>query len=133
QSLNIANGLTPDRVKKQHEEIDRVNAKLKGIRILKGAEVDILEDGSLDYSDKVLESFEYVVISVHTIFGMPEDEMTRRICTALKHPRVTILRHATGRLLLPREGYKVTLDKVLDTAAEHGKMIEINAQPMRLD
>lgn len=133
QSLNIANGLTPDRVKKQHEEIDRLNAKLKGIRILKGAEVDILEDGGLDYSDKVLESFEYVVISVHTLFAMPEEVMTRRICTALKHPQVTMLGHATGRLLLRREGYKVNLDRVLDAAAEHGKMIEINAQPMRLD
>jgi DNA polymerase (family 10) len=133
QSLNIANGLTPDRLKKQHEEIDRLNAKLKGIRILKGAEVDILEDGSLDYSDKVLESFEYVVISVHTLFAMPEAEMTQRICNALKHPLVTMLGHATGRLLLRRDGYKVNLDKVLDVAAEHGKMIEINAQPLRLD
>jgi DNA polymerase (family 10) len=133
QSLNIANGLTPDRVKKQHDEIDRLNAKLKGARVLKGAEVDILEDGSLDYSDKVLESFEYVVVSVHTLFAMPEDLMTRRICAALKHPLVTMLGHATGRLLLRREGYKVNLDKVLDCAAEYGKMVEINAQPSRLD
>jgi DNA polymerase (family 10) len=133
QSLTIANGLSPTRVKQQHEEIDALNKKLKGVRILKGAEVDILDDGSLDYDDKTLESFDYVVASVHTLFAMPEEQMTQRIIVAVKHPLVTMLGHATGRLLLRRDGYKVNLDKVLEACAEAGTMVEINAQPLRLD
>jgi DNA polymerase (family X) len=132
-SLTIANGLSSERVRQQHAEIDGLNKKLKGIRIFKGAEVDILEDGSLDYDNKVLESFEYVVASVHTLFGMPEEQMTQRIVRAVKHPLVTMLGHATGRLLLRRDGYKVNLDKVLEACAGAGTMIEINAQPLRLD
>jgi DNA polymerase (family X) len=133
KSLSIANGLTPDRVKRQWEEIDILNDKLKGITILKGSEVDILLDGSLDYSDELLEGFDYVVASVHTHFRLKQEEQTERICKALAHPAVTMLGHATGRLLLRRDAYEVDLEKVIQTAAEHGKMIEINAQPDRLD
>lgn len=133
QSLKVARGLSPATVKKQHKEIDALNAKLDGIRIIKGIECDILEDGTLDYPDEVLKSFEYVVVSVHTLFGMSSEDMTRRVCKALAHPATTILGHATGRLLLRREGYKIDLDAVLKVAAEQGKMIEINAQPLRLD
>jgi DNA polymerase (family X) len=133
QSLTIARGLPPGAVKKQWAEIDKVNAKLSGVRILKGSEVDILEDGSLDYDDDLLAGFDYIVASVHSLFNMPEDIMTKRVCKALSHPAVTMLGHATGRLLLRREGYKINLDEVLKTAAKHGKMIEINAQPSRLD
>ena len=133
QSLTIARGLSPATVRKQWEEIDRLNRRLDGITILKGSEVDILEDGSLDYDDELLAGFDYVVGSVHTLFGMPEEKMTERICKALAHPALTMLGHSTGRLLLRREGYKVNLEKVLQAAARHGKMIEINAQPMRLD
>ncbi|MBM3979856.1 MAG: DNA polymerase/3'-5' exonuclease PolX [Planctomycetes bacterium] len=133
QSLTIARGMPVNIVRKQWAEIDRVNAKLSGVRILKGIEVDILEDGSLDYSDELLAGFEYVVVSVHSLFNMPEEDMTRRVCKALAHPATTMLGHATGRLLLRREGYKINLDEVLKVAAKHGKMIEINAQPSRLD
>lgn len=133
QSLSIANGLSPTRVKKQWAEIDELNKKLKGITILKGSEVDILEDGSLDFDDDLLAGFDYVVASVHTLFGLDEEKQTARVCKALSHPAVTMLGHATGRLLLRRDGYKIDLDKVLDAAAKHGKMIEINAQPDRLD
>jgi DNA polymerase (family 10) len=133
QSLTIARGLPPGAVRKQWAEIDRVNAKLTGVRILKGSEVDILEDGSLDFDDELLAGFDYVVVSVHSRFNMPEAEMTARVCKALSHPRATMLGHATGRLLLRREGYKINLDEVLKCAAKHGKMIEINAQPTRLD
>jgi DNA polymerase (family 10) len=133
QSLTIARGLPPGAVRKQWAEIDRVNAKLEGVRILKGTEVDILEDGSLDYDDDLLAGFDYVVASVHSLFNMPADVMTARVCKALSHPLVTMLGHATGRLLLRREGYKINLDEVLKVAAKHGKMIEINAQPSRLD
>jgi DNA polymerase (family 10) len=133
QSLTIANGLSPARVAAQQKEIERLNKKLKGIRILKGIEVDILEDGRLDFEDSVLETFDYVVASVHTLFNQPIDEMTKRIVRAVMHPNVTMLGHATGRLLLKREGYKVDLDRVLAAAAVAGTMIEINAQPLRLD
>ena len=133
QSLKVARGMSAAAVKKQHEEIDALNERLTGIRLFKGVECDILEDGSLDYPDEVLKSFEYVVVSVHTLFGMSSDDMTRRVCRALAHPATTMLGHATGRLLLRREGYKIDLDQVLRCAAQHGKMIEINAQPMRLD
>jgi DNA polymerase (family 10) len=133
QSLTIANGLNPDRVRKQWAEIDALNEKLKGIQILKGTECDILQDGSLDYKDSLLAGFDYVVASVHTHFHLPEAEQTERICRALQNPHVTMLGHATGRLLLRRDGYKVDLERVIRTAAEHGKMIEINAQPDRLD
>jgi DNA polymerase (family 10) len=133
QSLKVARGLSPEAVRQQHREIDALNDNLDGIRILKGIECDILEDGSLDFDDELLESFDYVVVSIHTHFQMPRDEMTVRICKALAHPRATMLGHATGRLLLRREGYQVDIDEVLKCAARHGKMIEINAQPHRLD
>ena len=133
QSLKMAGGLSPERVREQWAEIDVLNKKLKGIRILKGIESDILLDGSLDYDDEFLKGFDYVVASVHTHFNLPEGEQTARVCKALRHPATTMLGHATGRLLLRRPGYKIDLDEVLRTAAEHGKFIEINAQPTRLD
>ena len=133
QSLKIARGMSPEAVRLQHAEIDKLNAKGAGAHIIKGVESDILEDGALDYDDEVLKSFDYVVASVHTHFGMTIEEMTARICKALAHPATTMLGHATGRLLLRREGYKVDLDEVLKAAAKHGKMIEINAHPLRLD
>jgi DNA polymerase (family 10) len=133
QSLKFANGLSPQRVKQQHKEIDALNDRLKGIRLFKGIESDILEDGKLDYTDKVLDSFDYVVASVHSHFNQPAEVMTARIIKAISHPRATMLGHATGRLLLKRDGYKVDLDAVLKAAAQHGTLIEINANPMRLD
>jgi DNA polymerase (family 10) len=133
QSLKLANGLTPERVKQQHAEIDALNAKTKGMRILKGTECDILPDGRLDFSDDVLDSFDYVVASVHTNFNQTEEEMTARIIRAVSHPKVTILGHATGRLLLRRDAYHVNLEAVLKAAAEHDTLVEINAHPQRLD
>lgn len=133
QSLTVAHGLSPDAVRQQWAEIDRLNNQLDGFRILKGTEVDILEDGSLDYPDELLAGFDYVVASVHTRFHMSREEMTARVCKALAHPAVTMLGHPTGRLLLRRDAYQIDLDAVLRTAAQHGKMIEINAQPLRLD
>jgi DNA polymerase (family 10) len=133
QSLTVANGLTPKRVRDQQKEIDAFNTKHKGFRLFKGTEVDILADGSLDFDDKVLESFDYVVASVHSFFNQPQEEMTARIIKAISHPNVTMLGHATGRLLLRRDAYKVDLDAVLQAAAKAGTMIEINANPYRLD
>ena len=133
QSLKVARGMSPERVRQQWQEIDAIQSRLPGIRILKGVEVDILEDGSLDYDDELLFQFDYVVASVHSHFNQTIEVMTRRICTAIAHPAVTMLGHATGRLLLQREAYRVDLDQVLSTAARHGTMIEINAHPVRLD
>jgi DNA polymerase (family 10) len=133
QSLTVANGLSPDRVRRQHAEIDELNSRLHGIRLLKGTECDILADGSLDFDDALLETFDYVVASVHSHFGQSEEEITARIVRAVSHPRVTMLGHATGRLLLKREGYKVNVEAVLQAAARHGTLVEINAHPQRLD
>jgi DNA polymerase (family 10) len=133
QSLTVANGLTPARVREQHAAIDALSRQVKGIKLFKGIECDILADGNLDYDDDVLASFDYVVASVHSHFNQPQDEMTSRMCRALRHPSVTMLGHPTGRLLLRREGYPVDLEAVLQEAAKHHKMIEINAHPMRLD
>jgi DNA polymerase (family 10) len=133
QSLTVASGLTPQRVRHQQAEIDRVNARLPGIKLFKGTECDILADGRLDFDDALLASFDYVVASVHSQFNLSIAEMTARIIRAISHPRVTMLGHATGRLLLRRDSYKVDLEAVLQAAAKHGTLIEINAHPQRLD
>ncbi len=133
QSLTVANGLSPQRVRQQQAEIDSVQARLKGFKLFKGIECDILADGSLDFDDDVLASFDYVVASVHSHFKQPREEMTARILKAIRNPYVTMLGHATGRLLLKREGYQVDLEAVLQTAAQTGTLMEINAHPARLD
>jgi DNA polymerase (family 10) len=133
QSLGVARGLPPDRVREQQKLIDSLNAKMKGFRLFKGTECDILQDGSLDYDEDMLATFDYVVASVHTYFNLSQEEMTARIIKAIEHPRVTMLGHSTGRLLLRRDAYKVDLEAVLQAAAKCGTMIEINANPYRLD
>ncbi len=133
QSLTVARGLSPERVRQQQHEIDALNRGWKDFRLFKGIECDILSDGSLDYDDDLLATFDYVVASVHSYFKQSREEMTARILRAIRHPRVTMLGHATGRLLLHREGYQVDLEAVLRAAAEAGTMVEINAQPQRLD
>jgi DNA polymerase (family 10) len=133
QSLTVANGLSPERVRRQQAEIDALNKRLKGFRVFKGVECDILPDGRLDFDDELLATFDYVVASVHSHFRQTREEMTARIVRAVRHPAVTMLGHATGRLLLRREGYEVDLEAVLRAAAEAGAMVEINAHPSRLD
>jgi DNA polymerase (family 10) len=133
QSLTIANGLSLQRVAEQMAQIDALNKKLKGFKIFKGIEADILPDGRLDYEDDVLASFDYVVASVHSHFHQSREEMTARVIRALRHPCVTMFGHPTGRLLLRREAYQIDLEAVLQAAAESGTMMEINAHPQRLD
>lgn len=133
QVAAYAGGLSPARVKEQHKAIDKLNASLKSFRIFKGTECDILSDGSLDYPDKVLSSFDYVVVSIHSKFKMTEAEGTKRIIKALKNKYVTLLGHPTGRLLLSREGYPVNMIEVINAASDYGKGIEINSHPFRLD
>lgn len=129
-----AGGLEVERLLRQVAAIAALNASGRfKVRVLAGSEVDILRDGSLDYPDDILDRLDVVVASVHAGFTLDEEEQTARIVRALEHPRVHILGHATGRLLLQREPYKVNLAKVVDAAAANGKSIELNAYPRRLD
>jgi len=133
KSAFYANGLGEERIKQQQDEIDQLNAGLNNFRILKGIEVDILADGSLDYDDKVLSTFDFVIASVHSQFRMSKNDMTARIVKAISNPYVTMLGHPTGRLLLGREAYEVDIEKIIETAGKLGKVIEINSSPYRLD
>ncbi len=133
RSAAYAGGMKVEAIAKQHAEIDALNAGLKNFRILKGIECDILPDGKMDYPDKVLARFDFVIGSVHSRFNMPEREMTARICKALANPHVSWIGHPTGRLLLAREGYPVDVEAIVDTAARHGKFAELNAHPLRQD
>lgn len=133
QAASYAGGLERDRVLKQHDEIDELNQQLRGFRVLKGIEADILADGSLDYGDELLDRFDYVIGSVHSRFGMGQTEMTERILRAMRDPRLTIVGHPTGRLLLRREPFAVDLDAIIDMAAEQGIALEFNCDPNRLD
>ncbi|HEU0302729.1 MAG TPA: DNA polymerase/3'-5' exonuclease PolX [Longimicrobium sp.] len=138
QSAAYAGGLPIPKVKRQHAEIDAWNREHGGkgkqrFRLFKGVESDILADGRLDYPDDVLRSFDYVVGSVHSGFALPEKEQTARLIRAVSNPYITMLGHATGRLLLRRTGYAVDVRAVIDAAAEHGVCVEINADPHRLD
>ena len=133
QAAAYAGGLNVDAVKRQWDEIARLNEKLAPFRIFKGIESDILGDGSLDYADDILEQFEYIVVSVHSQFNLDRAKMTARIIRAIEHPCATIVGHLTGRLLLDREGYDVDVDQIIEAAARCGVAIEINAHPARLD
>jgi len=133
KSAYYANGLPEDRIRQQHREIDALNQRLAPFRIFKGIESDILNDGSLDYSDAVLASFDFVVASIHSNLKMDERRATQRLIKAIENPYTTILGHPTGRLLLRREGYPIDHQAVIDACAEHGVVIEINANPWRLD
>ena len=133
QAAAYAGGLSPDDVVRQCDEIDEVNAHLRGIRVLKGIEADILQDGALDYPAAVLDRLDFVIGSIHSRFNMPRDEMTARVLAAMDDPHLTIVGHPTGRLLLSRDPYGLDLDAVIAKAAVAGVAIEINADPHRLD
>lgn len=133
RSAAYAGGLSVESVRKQHEEIDKLNSELDDFRIFKGIESDILTDGSLDYPEEVLKSFDVVIVSVHSSFNMSKSEMTRRIIYALRSPFSHILGHPTGRLLLARPPYDVDIKEIIQAAADYGKVIEINCNPYRLD
>lgn len=128
-----AGGLYAEAIAEQHAEIDAVNAREPGVRVLKGVEVDILEDGSLDYTPEIRTQFDFIIASVHNRFGHERDQMTARILRAMDDPSMAILGHPTGRLLLSRDPYPMDLDAILTKAAQCGIAIEINAHPQRLD
>ncbi|MEP6574331.1 MAG: DNA polymerase/3'-5' exonuclease PolX [Gemmatimonadota bacterium] len=133
QAAAYAGGLKPEDLARQSDEIDAVNAKLKGIRVLKGIEADILADGRVDYDPKVLERLDFVIGSIHSRFSMSEKEMTARMLAAIDNPFLAIIGHPTGRLLLSRDPYPVDMEAVLAKAAARGVAVEINADPHRLD
>ena len=138
QSLVIANGLAPDRVAKQQQEIALLNEQYAQdggtpFRIYSGIESDILTDGSLDYPEEVLASFDFIVASVHVKLSMDQNEATERVLKAVENPYTSILGHPTGRLLLMREGYPLDYDIIFDACAKHKVAIELNANPHRLD
>ena len=133
QSAFYANGLKEDRIREQHAAIDALRTRTSGIAIFKGIEADILVDGAMDYPDDVLARFDFVIGSVHSRFSLPEEEQTARVIRALANPYVTMLGHPTGRLLLSREGYQIDMKRVIDAAKQYGKIVEINANPHRLD
>lgn len=132
-STRIAGGQTEKEFMKELEYIEKLNAKLKGFRILKGVELDILPDGSLDYRDEVLKECEVVIAAVHSNFKMPKDKMTKRIIAALKNKYVNLLSHPTGRLIGKRDPYEVDMEQILKVAADTGTYMELNAHPERLD
>jgi DNA polymerase (family X) len=133
KAASYANGLDEARLREQMKEVDRLNARWKDFRILRGLECDILPDGSLDLDPATLGDLDFVIGSVHSQYQMPEKEMTERVCRALANEHLDFLGHPTGRLLLSREGYKINLDQVLDAARTHRKVVELNAYPNRLD
>jgi DNA polymerase (family X) len=128
-----AQGLSIERVQQQQEEIDRLNKVYQGFKILKGIESDILSDGSLDYPDEILETFDLVVASVHSNLKMNEEKATARLIKAIENPYTTILGHPSGRLLLARKGYPLDYKKIIDACAANNVVIELNAHPYRLD
>ncbi|MGE8299574.1 MAG: helix-hairpin-helix domain-containing protein [Sphingobacterium paramultivorum] len=128
-----ANGLSIERLEQQWNEIATLNEKLAPFKIFRGIESDILGDGSLDYPDEVLAKFDFVVASVHSNLKMDEDKATTRLIKAIENPYTTILGHPTGRLLLSRAGYPLDFKRVIDACAANGVIIEINANPLRLD
>jgi len=133
QYLKVANGLTPERLWKQKEEIQRLNEKYNDITILHGVEMDILPDGALDYEDDVLRSLDFVIGSIHSSFSQDEETIMTRLKNAMRNPYVSMIAHPTGRLIGRRSGYKVNAEELIAVAKETGTILELNANPNRLD
>lgn len=134
KSLGVANGLTPERVRKQRREIEALQRRLGGrLRLLHGTEVEVLADGSLDFADEVLAGFDLVTASVHSSLRQPRAKVTERMLAAIRHPHVDIIGHLTGRMIGTRDPADLDLEAVFQAAAEQGVALEINAHPERLD
>jgi DNA polymerase (family 10) len=133
KSAFYANGLTEERIRAQHQQVDELNAKLSPFKIFKSIESDILNDGSLDYSTEVLASFDLVIASVHSNLKMNEEKAMMRLLKAIENPFTAILGHMTGRLLLSRNGYPVDHKRIIEACANNHVVIELNAHPRRLD
>lgn len=133
QTAFYANGLTTERVLAQHDEIDLLNKELAPFKIFKGIESDILMDGSLDYPEEILKTFDFIVASIHFNLNMDEEKATNRLLRAIENPYTTILGHPTARLLLAREGYPINHKVIIDACAKNDVCIELNSNPKRLD
>lgn len=131
--LKVANGLSIERLLKQIEEIERLRPKYPEITILAGIEMDILPDGTLDYTDEVLSQLDFVIASIHSGFSQSEELIMQRIRVAMENPYVTMFAHPTGRIIGRRDGYKVNIDELIDLAKETNTFLEINSNPQRLD
>jgi DNA polymerase (family 10) len=131
--LTVANGLDEKRLAKQIQEIDRLNASYRGFRVLKGIECDILEDGTLDLDDSILAELDLVIVSIHSKFNLSREKQTARVLKALDHPYATMLAHPTGRLILERDPYEIDIPRVISHARERRRVLELNANPLRLD
>ncbi len=133
QAAAYAGGLKPDDLARQADEIDEANSRVQGVRVLKGVEADILQDGRIDFDEPVLARLDFVIASIHSRFNMGPKEMTARVLAAMDSPHLTIVGHPTGRLLLSRDPYGIDLDAVIEKAAATGVALEVNADPHRLD
>ena len=131
--LTMARGLDAKRLRQQLSDIDRLNDELDGITVLKGIEVDILEDGKLDLPDDVLDELDLTVCSIHSKFDLSRKKQTERVLRAMDNPRFNILGHPTGRLINEREAYQIDLEAIIEASADRGCCLELNAQPGRLD
>ncbi|HUS40012.1 MAG TPA: DNA polymerase/3'-5' exonuclease PolX [Pirellulales bacterium] len=131
--VTMANGLDAKRLRQQWQEIDQLNERMKGITVLKGIELDILENGKLDLPDDVLAEADWVICSIHYGQNQPRQQITDRLLGAIEHPHTSAIAHPTGRLINKRKPYEVDMDAVMKAAAKHRKLLELNANPMRLD
>jgi DNA polymerase (family 10) len=131
--VSMARGLDGERLRRQWREIDQVNRQVEDIQVLKGIECDILEKGGMDLPDDVLAEGDFVIASLHYGQGQPRQQITERLLEAIENPHVDMIAHPTGRLINRRDAYDVDIDQVLAAAAQHGKMLELNANPARLD
>ncbi|MRX71797.1 DNA polymerase/3'-5' exonuclease PolX [Bacillus lacus] len=133
QYLKVANGLTPQRLKEQRKEINRLNAKFEDFTIFAGVEMDILPDATLDYNDEIMKEMDFVIASIHSGFSQPKDVIMERLTTALRNLHVDLIAHPTGRIIGKRKGYEVDMDMLIQLAKETGTVLELNANPHRLD
>lgn len=131
--LKVANGLTPERLREQINEIRELNLKYDDIEIFCGTEMDILPDGSLDFEDDLLQELDFVIASIHSNFNQPQDEIMERLHSAMKNPYVNLIAHPTGRIIGKRDGYNPNIPQLIEWAKQYGKMLELNANPYRFD
>lgn len=133
QYLKVANGLTPERLKKQRLEIFEFNETHPNFTLYAGTEMDILPDGTLDYDDDVMKELDFVIASIHSSFSQPQEKIMKRLFTAISNPYVHMIAHPTGRIIGQREGYNPDIPQLIQWANEYGKILELNANPFRLD
>lgn len=131
--LRVANGLDEKRLREQREEITKLNEKYNDIHILAGVEMDILPNGTLDFSDEFLKEMDIVIVAIHSSFDQSEEKIMKRLYTALENPYVDIIAHPTGRIIGRRDGYKVNVEKLIERAKETNTVLELNANPQRFD